>query len=439
MNPTTRCFAALLLCAAVSGCSSPSAPTDTRIPREAAARAFREAEGLCQSEGGALWGKSLCGPMMFADRETRQAVLNGPAPGATPDGPLFRLDLPAEMGLANTSTELGGQRWTMILWPLPEDETSRRILMMHESYHRIQPDLGLEGSGGLGTNAHLDTRDGRVWLRAEFHALAQALGSNRDGRRAALSDALLLRAYRQSLWPEAAAQERGLELNEGLADSTGVDAALGDPGLRTKAALGDLAANESAPSFVRSFAYATGPAYGQLLNAVDPAWRRGVHPDFDFAAAAAAAYKLPVPVPSKTSAEAALARHGGVEILAQEEARQKTLDERNARFTRLFLQGPTVHLRLEKMSITFNPQEVAGFEGHGSVYGTLEISDLWGTLKVDSGAALVSKDFREVYVPVSADTSPQHVAGQGWTLTLAAGYALAPDPSRAGSFEVRRQ
>jgi hypothetical protein len=47
------------------------------------------------------------------------------------------------------------------MWPLPEETTTRGTLLMHESYHRIQPALGLEGGGGLGTNAHLDTRAGR--------------------------------------------------------------------------------------------------------------------------------------------------------------------------------------------------------------------------------------------------------------------------------------
>ena len=68
------------------------------------------------------------------------------------------------------------------MWPLPEEPTARHILLMHESYHRIQPALGLEGGGGLGMNGHLDTRAGRIWLRAELHALRSAL---RVGRRPA--------------------------------------------------------------------------------------------------------------------------------------------------------------------------------------------------------------------------------------------------------------
>jgi len=432
--------AALVVLCAITGYSMGSERSQAAvIPAQAAAQAFKEASALCQAEGGKLWGQSLCGPMMFVDAATHQAVLNGPSPGAVRDGEIFRLDLPAEMGLANTSWEVGGQRWTMILWPLPQDAAQRGVLMMHESYHRIQPALGLTGGGGVGTNGHLDTRDGRVWLRAQFHALAVALQSGGESRRSAISDALLFEAYRRSLWPEAAAEERSLELNEGLAESTGIDAALAEPAARVKAALADLAKCEGYPSYVRSFAYGTGPAYAELLDAADPGWRKKVQVDFDFGIAVAKAYKVSPQQASKTSAERALPRYGGSEIIAQEDARKKSLDERNAHYTDLFLKGPTVGFRLEKMSITFYPREVASFEDHGSVYGTLQISDLWGTLKVEEGAALVSKDMKAVFVPASPDTTAEHLAGKGWTATLAKGYTLAPNPSKAGSFLVVRK
>jgi hypothetical protein len=406
------------------------------IPAQAAAQAFQEAAAFCQAEGGELWGTSLCGPMMFVDRGTRRAVLNGPSPGAVADGAIYRLDLPPQEGVANTSKEIGGQRWTMILWPLPENKTERAILMMHESYHRIQPALGLAGSGGLGTNTHLDTKEGRIWMRAGFHALTVALEAKDEARRAALADALLFEGYRRSLWPDAADQERGLELNEGLAESTGIDAVLRDPGQRVSAAVQDVANCEKAPSLVRSFAYGTGPAYAELLDAAKPEWRKEVRADFDFAKATAAAYGITLPAVSKSSAEAVLPKYGGAEIVSQEEARQKAIDERNARFTALFLQGPTARFPLQRMSITYNPRSVSSFEDHGTVYATLEISDLWGTLKVDGGSALISKDFKVVAVPVASGFSLDHPAGEGWTVSLAKGYVLVRDPESPGSFRT---
>ena len=431
--------AVVLALAPLAACSKAPGPSSAAISAASADRVFEEAATLCRDEGGALWGRSLCGPMLLADPGTRQAVLNGPSPGAVRDGSIYRLQLPPGTGIANTSIELGGQRWTMLGWPLPEDPAARSVLLMHESYHRIQPALGLQGRADLGTNLHLDTRDGRVWLRAELHALASALRSQGDGRRRALADALLFRAYRRSLWPGAAAEERGLELNEGLAESTGIDAALREPDARIEAALGDIAGCEASRSFVRSFAYATGPAYAELLDAADAGWRRKVTAAFDFGSAAAAAYGVESPRPSESAAGTAFKHYGSGEVIAQEDARSSAIDERNARFTRLFLDGPTVRFHLTRMKITFNPREVSSFAGHGSVYGTVELSDDWGTLEVVSGAALVSPDFTTVTVPAGPLTGPARPEGAAWKVRLAEGYTLVPDSSSPGSFDVRKR
>ena len=99
----------------------------------------------------------------------------------------------------------------------------------------------------------------------EWRALAQALRATDDApRRCAAADALAFRAARRAAYPGSAAGEDALELHEGLAEYTGV--VVGRPGDRTGAALHDLGAHVEDPSFVRSFAYATGPAYELLLD-----------------------------------------------------------------------------------------------------------------------------------------------------------------------------
>lgn len=208
--------------------------------------------------------------MMFVDPGSREAVLNKPAEGAAKDGAIYRLPLPQDIGIANTSFDFQGKRWSMVMWPLPINAVERDILLMHESYHSIQPALALPGDSGLGKNGELDSRDGRVWLRAEFSALRTALQTSGQQRKLALADALLFRLYRMSLWPDAEADERSLELNEGLAESTGIDASQRSTNARIAAAIDNIDRVERESSFVRSFAYATGPAYAELLDAVQP-------------------------------------------------------------------------------------------------------------------------------------------------------------------------
>src|SRR5208282_383257 len=79
-----------------------------------------------------------------------------------------------------------------------------------------------------------------------------------EERRKAAADAVLFRAERYRLFPGAQAQEQALELNEGLAEYTGVRVGNPTPEEQIKTALNDLSYYRNNSTFVRSFAYATG-------------------------------------------------------------------------------------------------------------------------------------------------------------------------------------
>jgi hypothetical protein len=168
-----------------------------------------------------LWGVSLCGPMMFVDPRTRSIVANQPDANGVltlQNGVYIRV-LPKSQNLANTATEWSGTHWTQMIWPLPEDQSERDTLMMHELFHRIQDQLKIPLGHG-GDNAQLGTPDGRYYLQLEYRALARALNADTDDeRRAAVTDSLVFREERYRLFPHAAAEEKALELNEGLAST----------------------------------------------------------------------------------------------------------------------------------------------------------------------------------------------------------------------------
>ena len=144
---------------------------------------------------------------------------------------------------------------------------------MHESFHRIQPQLRPPAPREP-DNSHLDSLEGRYLMQLEWRALARALSTPKQSQaQAAARDALLFRSRRHELFPKAAAEEAALELNEGLAEYTGVRVGNTTSEARTQSALRDLRAPVADPGFVRSFAYATGPAYGLLLDRWAPDWR----------------------------------------------------------------------------------------------------------------------------------------------------------------------
>src|SRR5215204_7253606 len=82
-------------------------PAVAQIDQQRAQAYFKEAQALCERDGGRLWGVSLCGPMVFADRRTQTIATNQPAP----DGPR-----PPVLGLVNAPVEWGGERWTAFFW-----------------------------------------------------------------------------------------------------------------------------------------------------------------------------------------------------------------------------------------------------------------------------------------------------------------------------------
>src|SRR6185437_7722591 len=122
------CFAILLVAAIVRTTDA----QEQGIDPAKAKQYFDEARTICQRDGGKLWGKSLCGPMLFVDPDTRSVIANqADAEGRLiAEGGLFVAKLPPEISIANTEMTWAGVHWTTIMWPLPESPTARVRLMM---------------------------------------------------------------------------------------------------------------------------------------------------------------------------------------------------------------------------------------------------------------------------------------------------------------------
>jgi hypothetical protein len=209
-----------------------------------------------------LWKISLCGPIVIADPATKTIAANQPAPEAP---------RPAALGFTNSAMDWGGTRWTTISWPsLVALQHLQGLLLIHELFHRIQPQLGLLVQDL--PSEHLDTPEGRYWMQLEWKALSRAIGSADQTRSAALGDALAFRAARRSRFPGAAESERGYEINEGLAQYTATVVAAGSRSEAVRSAIEQLEKAAGEVTFVRQFAYPTGTAYGILLDEYAPGW-----------------------------------------------------------------------------------------------------------------------------------------------------------------------
>src|SRR5262245_35030697 len=173
-------------------------PAAAQVDQQRAEAYFKEAASICQRDGGRLWGVSLCGPMVFADARTRTLATNQPRPTG---------EQPRTLGFANAPIEWGGSRWAAYAWDFTTslDAGARGVLMLHELFHRIQPDLGLITLSGQ--NAHLDTVEGRVWVQLEWRALARAPGQSGEDRKRAISDGAALPLARRAEFGDGAEEE----------------------------------------------------------------------------------------------------------------------------------------------------------------------------------------------------------------------------------------
>src|SRR5947207_13700714 len=304
----TLCLLALLGAAAAA---------DAQVQPQLAERYFKEATTLCERDAGRLWGVSLCGPMVIVDQATGTRATSQPEPEGQP---------PRFPGLVDGPISWGGLRWfSFPLYMLPEkDADVRQQVMLHGLFHRIQPELGLITDDGF--NEHLDTLEGRVWMRLEWRALRRAVEASGSDRAGAIADALAFRRERRRLFPGAADNERREEIREGLASYTGIAAWANTPADAHRAAASALGAGEAQASFVGNFEAASGPAYGVLLDDLLPGWRRQLRGTSDLGDLLGSATKRP---PTTDLAKAA-ARYDGAKLRMVEAARDRAQQVRIA-------------------------------------------------------------------------------------------------------------
>jgi hypothetical protein len=412
-----------------------------QIDTSRALSALRDAKTACETDHGALWKRDLCGPIALVDRQTRLVIANDTVAGKhfLKLGDAYVTTLPENQYVANTSFPWGGRTWTMVALPLPRDRYSRADLVMHEVFHREQEALGLRQVDAL--NNQLDMRPGRTWLRLEYRALASALESlpDRALSRHHAESALLFRAERRSLYPGSDSLEATLEIQEGLPEYTGQRLAMqltGEGPARVAKYVRDY---ENTPTFVRAFAYGTGPAIGVLLDQFSPNWRDSVRTKRDLGSLLARAIGFRPPRNLTAAARARAQAYGWEEVDRTETARDSARAPAMRDYRARLAEGPTITLTQSRDSLSwsYDPTELVGFDLSSAVYPSGNFSAGWGKLTVDHGGVLVQNDFSRIrfgapQAPIAPDA--KEIKGDGWTLTLNPGWTLRPDPSRVGSY-----
>ena len=111
-------------------------PAGAQVDQRRAQEYFKEAQALCERDGGRLWGVSICAPMVIGDARTQTFATSQPPPDAP---------RPRPVGLVNGPIQWGDRMWaamswdTMANWPA----RTRGEALLHELFHIVQPHLYL--------------------------------------------------------------------------------------------------------------------------------------------------------------------------------------------------------------------------------------------------------------------------------------------------------
>src|SRR5688500_18660582 len=78
-----------------------------QVDQQRAQEFFKEAQGWCERDGGCLWGVSVCGPVVLADRRTQTFATSRAPPAAA---------RPRMLGIVNAPIEWGAATWAAYIW-----------------------------------------------------------------------------------------------------------------------------------------------------------------------------------------------------------------------------------------------------------------------------------------------------------------------------------
>ena len=402
----------LILCTAITSCSQ-----STSNQMEKAAPCFENLKKVSDLDNGKLWGKTLYGPTMFVDVQTRNLVANQQTKENSLEqkGNLFFGQLPEDIIIANTTIDYCGENWTCVIWDSNRDLLTSTQILIHESWHRIQDEIGLPACGS--SNQHLDETEGELLLKLELTILKSLLQDDSKDIAEGLHDAMTVRKYRQTMFPNG--NENQFECHEGMAEYTAFKLLPLDNGnekVRKGLAAAAIMKGMDNSGFGNSFAYLTGPAYGLLLDELVPDWRDSIR----------ASKTLPdvistiVPIPDSVDnedIEAIKARYNATEYLNKERTRLEARDKKDAALRARFDDSKWLLIPNNGVNFGFNPGErLVAYDTIGVIYNTMQLSGEFGTIMVENGI-IRTNNWSCFIIPYSEEHCDAKIS-------LAPGYAI---------------
>jgi len=390
---------------------------------------FYQVDSILSSKGNSFWNYPLYGPLMIIDPETSIFIANQNSEDESfkKVGAVYTDTLPSSYPISNTAIDWDGKRWTMVMKPLPEDQIDRNTLIIHELYHGIQPAIGFDHISEP-SNIHLDTYEGRVLLRLELAALLKALESKGNTRKMHLTHAFIFRLSRHAEF-EVGMSENDLEINEGLAEYTGIMLGGRNDSQLEAYFKRNIDNFNHQRSFVRTFAYHTIPLYGYLLAQKQPNWHSAITSSTDLTQLLLENFDIQLPQRYAWDQLASQYDYNYEEISTAEKniAHERQVEKEN--YKHMLVDSPTLALFFEKMNMAFDYRILIPLGDAGTIYPKITVNDTWGELVVEQGA-LIPPDWSSILVSQPTSIDEEWVQGEGWKLRLNDGWQVIADQNQ---------
>ena len=351
-----------------------------------AATCFENLKKVSDLDNGKLWGKTLYGPTMFVNMQSRNLIANQQNKDNSLEqrGKLFFGQLPDDLVIANTAINYCGEIWTCVMWNDSRNLLSNTQLLIHESWHQIQNEIGIPAY--ISYNQHLDEAEGELLLKLELNILNDLLQNDSNDLTDGLHDAMIVRKYRQAMFPNG--NENQFECHEGMAEYTAIKLLplnSDDEAIKKKFAAAAIMKGLDNVGFGNSFAYLTGPAYGLLLDELVSDWRSSIRSGKNIPDIISTLVVVPEAI-DKNIIDTISERYELTEYLNKERIRLEARDKEDAELRARFSESTWLVIPNKNINFKFNPNErLVAYDSIGVIYKTMQLKGEFGTIDVKNG------------------------------------------------------
>jgi len=310
-----------------------------------------KAKYLLDKDNGKLWNGSLWSDyVLVLDDDNVVYTLNSQLSNAQKDGLLYYKTIePNTLQHTNTNQDFEGKKWAIVQNSYVTAADSCQTII-HELFHLFHlKQMNLSGN----IVEHLDDHKARILLRTEFEALRNCLHAiqkkNDIDAKQFLSDAMFFRTEREKKFKKVNHFALELETLEGLASYTGYK--LSAHSNLYQIAIEELYGRDQPTGLNRSFAYATGLAYGLVFDYFNMEWRSDLNHIYSFSDI----YKKHNHSKNlyKSKIDTIKKRNRYNDILKEELSRKATTDSITKIYTKQFLEQSVLSVRRDTSDKTY--------------------------------------------------------------------------------------